>query len=1302
MTVTARSTALLATAKVRVEGPTGDFLDLRALLDTGSDISIVSTWVVQALRLSRRPVRVAISGIQEKESGISSSEVDILVRSRIDPGFSLPVRALVLRKLTSCLPSQPVSLKSWPHLAGLTLADPDFGLPARVDLILGADVCGELLQDSSRHGPRGTPIAKQTPFGWVLMGPVPDDSSQNSMTVRSLHCRSEETTNSILQRFWELEELNYPPPLSEEDERTEQHFKDTHDRLPSGRYRVRLPFKLDPEKNLSHSRATVLRLLLNCERRVANNPALASKYEQFMEEYLSLKHMEPAKQSETRKSYYLPHHAVTKKHDPSGKLRVVFNASFPTATRYSLNDCLAAGPKLQSDLWMVLTRWRLYKVVFTTDIVKMFRQIQVHPEDTDWQRILWRIRPDDPVQDYRLTTVTYGTACAPFLALRVLRQLAEDERERYPAGANIIESHSYVDDILAGAEDENQARSLREEVISIFRAGAFELSKWASNMPELKEQDSDSRLFQDVAGVSTLGVLWTPERDTFSLRVLPAVSKQPGYTKRKILAEIASFFDPLGWAAPVLIYAKILMQDLWILGVEWDQELPEEVRLQWCRFRTSLDQLDALSIPRWTNYSKSARSVELHGFCDASQRAYSAAVYMRVAYAEDTSTVLLVAKTKVAPVKAVSVPRLELCGAVLLAKLLVTVKNGLDVTTTITAWTDSSVALCWIKGHASLWKPFVAHRVATIQGHIPSNCWRHVGTASNPADLATRGIQPSELLSSDLWWKGPPWLQASPAAWPAPMLQDPKSAELERGTAQVHAAQVKTQHQTDPLLNRFSTLSRLLSVISYCFRFSRLTKGQPAETGFLRAAERASALRAALRISQATTFPDEIVQLQRTGKLRPKSPLAALQPFLDDGGLLRLGGRLSNAPLPYNEQHPIIVAKTCPLATLLVKDAHLRLLHGGPQETRSLLAQKFWILRGRTLVRAIIKGCVRCARFSGKPASQLMGQLPAARVTPQRAFLSTGVDYAGPILLRTSAGRGHKAYKGYISLFICLATRAIHLEVVSDMSASSFLAAFRRFVSRRGRCTTLLSDNGTVFHGADRELRNLFNGASDFYGEAAAALAADGTDWSFIPPHAPHFGGLWEAGVKTVKYHLRRVIGDSKLTFEEMSTLLCQIEACVNSRPLHALSDDPSDLSALTPGHFLIGEPPSVVPEPEEEPNRSALLSRWRQITQMRSHFWHRWRREYIQHLQQLTKWRQQRENLKVGNLVLIRDDILPPTKWKMGRVAELHTGQDGCVRTVTVRTETGSLLRPIVKLCLLPVADENDNSRSPPGSPVT
>jgi hypothetical protein len=316
-----------------------------------------------------------------------------------------------------------------------------------------------------------------------------------------------------------------------------------------------------------------------------------------------------------------------------------------------------------------------------------------------------------------------------------------------------------------------------------------------------------------------------------------------------------------------------------------------------------------------------------------------------------------------------------------------------------------------------------------------------------------------------------------------------------------------------------------------------------------------------------------------------------------------------------------------------------------------------------------------------------MGNLPASRIVPARPFIKTGVDYAGPLNIRTTKGRGHKSYKGYIALFVCMVTKAIHIEVVSDITSQGFIAAYKRFTSRRGLCTVIYSDNGSNFIGANMELNKKKKAViREVNHEVERILSKNNTTWHFIPPRAAHFGGLWEAGVKSMKYHLKRVIGETTLTFEELTTLVTQIEACMNSRPLSPLTTDPSDLSVLTPAHFLIGDSLISPPEPSLEECNISGITRWGLVEAMKQQFWKKWSKDYLSTLQQRSKWTRLKANLSTGDLVLVMDDQLPPTKWMMARVIEIHPGQDNQVRVVTIRGPGKVILkRPISKLSLLP-----------------
>ena len=520
---------------------------------------------------------------------------------------------------------------------------------------------------------------------------------------------------------------------------------------------------------------------------------------------------------------------------------------------------------------------------------------------------------------------------------------------------------------------------------------------------------------------------------------------------------------------------------------------------------------------------------------------------------------------------------------------------------------------------------------------------------------------------------------------------EPESQDLPERRAQTLVTLQSPDDKGDTLIEKFSKLQRLFRVTAFILRFASNARGCGTRlVGPLSVQEHQRARTAIHQLCQRETFAEELESLQRGNVLKATSILIALNPFLDPHGILRVGGRLHYAPITPAQKHPVIIGRRTHLAKLICEEAHQQTLHGGVNTVQAWIRQRYWIPRSRTLIKQVLHHCVRCLRLRGTSGQQLMGSLPGVRLQPMKPFLRTGVDYAGPLQIRMAKGRGNKSHKGYIVVFVCLSTKAVHLDAVTDLTSDAFLAAFRRFTARRGRCGQLWSDNGTTFHGADTQLRQMFKNASKFHNNIVDELANGETEWKFIPPYSPHFGGLWEAAVKSAKSHLRKVIGDATLTYEELATLLCQIEACLNSRPLTSLSDDPHDLTPLTPGHFLVGDSITALPEPFSTQPPYRELSRWKLLTNMRDHFWHRWKTEYLHQLQQRPKWKNRRENLQKGDLVLVKDELTPPTRWPLARIVEIHPGADGLVRVVTLQTASRTINRTISKIVPLPVRDDN------------
>ncbi|XP_046801106.1 uncharacterized protein LOC124418529 [Lucilia cuprina] len=355
-----------------------------------------------------------------------------------------------------------------------------------------------------------------------------------------------------------------------------------------------------------------------------------------------------------------------------------------------------------------------------------------------------------------------------------------------------------------------------------------------------------------------------------------------------------------------------------------------------------------------------------------------------------------------------------------------------------------------------------------------------------------------------------------------------------------------------------------------------------------------------------------------------------------------------------------------------------------------MVQTEFYISRLKLRIKKIIRHCKICIIFRQKNCKQIMAPLPPDRCNLSVPFQTTGIDFAGPFDLKTSKLRNASCIKGYVSVFVCFSTKAIHLEACSDLSTPAFRAAFARFIGRRGLPRRIVSDNGRNFLGASRELSREF---ASFINSAAEDISqkyiTQGFEWSFIPPHAPHMGGLWEAAVKSFKFHFKRTAGAHKFNFEEFSTLLARIEGILNSRPISAMSEDPSDLTALTPGHFLTGKPIMAFPEPMTE--QIALVKRWEQLKALHHQFFLRWKEDYLKALHKRYKWKNPSSNLKPGDLVVVIDDLLPPSEWRLGRILNTYKGSDDNVRVADVKIVNGVITRPIVKLCYLPFLKEND-----------
>ncbi|XP_045767032.1 uncharacterized protein LOC123868524 [Maniola jurtina] len=1112
---------LLATANVFVRTKNGCKRVVRVLLDQGSQASFISESTVQFLNLTRKPVSGWVSGVGEGQMRIKHM-VSLIVESRHNPRASVRVNAYVLRSLTTLLPTTNLSAPEWSDLENLELADPGYTTPGRIDILLGAEVYSDILLDGILKHPQENLLAQKTILGWVLSGKMSRESTSARRNITSLHINVKE--DEILKQFWEME--NEPNSivknLSKEEERCEEYYNSTTVRDEDGRYIVKLPFKNEePECQYGNSREIASKRLEILERKLKKNEKLKEEYTKVMDEYINLNHMTEvdAKEVGNPKAVYLPHHAVLREDKTTSKVRVVYDASCKDGINgVSLNDCLLVGPKLQQDLRHILMRWRTHKVCLAADIVKMYRMIRVAEEDTNFQRLLWRCSPDKPVTHFRLLRLTFGTACAPYLAVKTLQRLAEDEKTKFPIAAEITKRDYYMDDLLTGCDSVEEAFQIYEEMNKLMTLGGFQLQKWCSNDDTLLSYIGQNKRDDD------------------------------------------------------LITIKANNSLVKILAVSWNRT------------------------------------------------------------------------------------------------------------------TDSMIVLAWLKAGPSRWNTFVSNRVSDILNILDYEQWGHVSTDTNPADCASRGYNAMDLSSHELWWNGPTWLLTLDTNRNISEIEDTHEEE------KVSLLIALSHTEEDLIWNKYSSLSRMLRIMSYCRRFLNLKLSKDKRKTFstvVTPKEMNETLNNCIKQVQAIAFNEEIKQLTSQGYVPKRSQLRKLCPILDQNGILRVGGRIQKSQVDYDVRHLIILPAKSHLSRLIIVDAHQRTMHGGPQLIMSYLRSKYWILRAKVQAKKTYRECVTCIRHSKRNVTPLMGQLPEARLKPSKPFKSAGVDYAGPINIRFSPGRGSKSYKGYICLFVCFVTRAIHLEAVTDMTTQGFLQAFRRFTARKGHCQDLHSDNGTNLVGASRQLKEMFNNAkSTFPREIAELLAQERTTWHFNPPYAKNFGGLWEAGVRSTKTHLLKVIGDTTLTYEELSTVLAQVEACLNSRPITLLSDDPEDPLPLTPGHFLIGEPLINIPDENYTQCKISNLDRWRLTQKMVADFWNRWYKEYLVNLNLRYKWNTKTPDPEIDDIVILKEDHMPPCKWLLGRIIQKHVGPDNITRVVTVKCKNGVYKRPVNRICRITKQD--------------
>ena len=817
-----------------------------------------------------------------------------------------------------------------------------------------------------------------------------------------------------------------------------------------------------------------------------------------------------------------------------------------------------------------------------------------------------------------------------------------------------------------------------------------------------RAKDHGCHEFESSLSTRVLGVQWKYQTDEFVFDI--QVPQRP-LTRRGLLSAISSLFDPLGFVAPVTLFPKLLLQDLCKQGRSWDKLLNEDEADDWKKWLRSLPHLSKLQIKRCLKPIEfKANSYELHFFSDASLRCYGSCCYLRMGdSAGHNSCSFIIGKARVAPLKAVSIPRLELTAAVLSVRLYLLVTKELDLPNcNYVFWTDSTATLQCIQNNTKQFPVFVANRLAIICEHTSTNSWKYVPSKLNPADFATRGISAELFSHSHAWLQGPSFLWKTNNLWPAgpPVLPEMPSEfcvqkdRFPKQNSSFVTTTLSTQtidcHLFNELIKQCSSLLKLKRIVAWLLRFKQnvlsLIRGSVTtnRNTSLSVTELENAELELIKQVQKTHFffiafySSPEVDFQRLPRTIKK-----LCPIIING-ILRVGGRLDFTDLDFDLKHPIILPNDSHFTELLIRQCHSQLGHCGHGHPWSILRQRYWMLKGGAAVKRTIGYCIYCKKRNASIGKQLMADLPSDRLQiEQPPFSHVGIDYFGPFNIR----QARSTVKRYGCVFTCLTVRAIHIEVAYSMSTDSFLCVLRKFIARRGKPQRILSDNGASFVGAARVLRDSLKELNQQ--QIHDFLLQKNIEWRFNPPTASYMGGAWERMIRSIRRIFGALLKGQTLTDELLTTLMAEVEGIINSRPLVPVTMDPEFDEPLTPNHLLLlrgnpNLPPGIFDQKESYGTR-----RWAQSQYLAQQFWSRWIKEFLPNLAFRQKWFKSQPNMQKNDVVLLVDDTQHWSKWHMGLIIDTYPDRKGKVRAVLVKVKGSLIKRPVHKLCVISQANE-------------
>lgn len=1025
------------------------------------------------------------------------------------------------------------------------------------------------------------------------------------------------------------------------------------------------PWIKDPNLLKNNIKVAIARLRTTENRLRGLDVAYSVNYQKEIEDMVRRKVARKLSYREIREYdgpvHYIHHHEVLKPESSSTPMRIVFNSS-ASYMGQRLNEFWAKGPNILNNLLGVLFRFRQERIAIAGDISKMYHTIKISMLDQHTHRFLWRDMDSNRQPDhYVLNSVTFGDRPSGVIATLALRQTVHKFGSAFPEVKDMIMNNTYVDDILHSIDDVDRAFNLIHDTEEILALGGFHVKYWVvSGCHESHDVNVMESNCEKI-----LGLKWKPKGDYFfftvnvnfsprvrKIRVGPHLQRYEietkfpqNLTRRMILSQIASLYDPLGFVVPVILQAKILMRSMITgspsgdKGIDWDEPLDAPMVTKWKQFFVSLYELEDLTFRRALKPSNAFGRPTLIIFSDGSMQAYGACAYVRWQIDENRFVAsLIVAKNKIAPVKQLSIPRLELCGALVATRLRETIVKQFNWDfESVFHIVDSSIVRSQIQKESRSFNTFVAVRIAEIQTKTDPREWWWIDSSMNIADLTSKPCGPREIGKDSTWQNGPKFLTLPVAEWPIRRTceeQIPDRAGIVMTIARKEATTLSIIN-----LDRFGDYSKLLRV-----------------TCRVRAVFKCKSLKGMLKEPTVEDVREaELMWVKEMQKdmIDWQVRFKRLGPKLNDGVIV-VGERISKwLKENWNQENFILIPSSHPVTKLYIRGLHNR-DHAGIETTLAKLQRKFWVPGARKVIQTIKEKCIVCRRLEKRTENQSMGQVRAERLKPAPPFYHTAVDLFGPFTIKDTVKKRTRS-KVYGVVFNCLATRAVYLDLAEGYNTEDFLSTFQRFIAIRGAPKFMYSDKGTQLVAASKKLGSIG--------------MEEGVTWNFSKPSdAPWYNGASESLIKSIKRCLCITIGDSILTFGDLQTAMFSISNMMNERPIGVKPAFNLELgSYLCPNDLLLGRSSNHTPSGIYEINDN-FKRRLAFVQRIVDSYWRKWQRDYFSTMLCRQKWHTRRRNVKVGDIVLIQDSNIVRGAWKLAQVFKAKQGRDGNVRDVDLR----------------------------------